>query len=269
MGHGTTGPQDLGLAAYAERFTAAGVAALAFDYRHFGTSGGEPRQLIHIPHQLDDYRAAIRFARGLDGLDPKRIALWGSSLSGGHVIAVAATDPHIAAVVSQVPWFGVERGRSSPRSTQVTLRLFAVAIRDVVGSLLGCKPCFIKTIGDPGEVAAFTGADARVMRDTLAPQAPTWRNEFAARSLFSLLRYHPGTEAKHLAMPLLVCISDQDTAASAPLATQMARQALRAEVHHYPFRHFDVYFGEGFEKMVADQVRFLRTHLLAAEGTAG
>ena len=73
------GTKDLGLAAYAEGFVGAGLAVLLFDYRHFGASAGQPRQLIDIARQLDDYRAAVRFARTCEGVDPTRIALWGTS----------------------------------------------------------------------------------------------------------------------------------------------------------------------------------------------
>ena len=34
-----------------------------FDYRHFGGSAGEPRQLLDIRQQQDDYRAAVGYAR--------------------------------------------------------------------------------------------------------------------------------------------------------------------------------------------------------------
>lgn len=265
MGHGTSGTRDMGLMPYAERFASAGMAVLAFDYRHFGTSGGQPRQVINIREQLEDYRAAIRFARSVERVDPERIALWGTSLSGGHVIAVGATDPRIAVVVSQVPWVGIERGRTSPRTTQATLKLFFAAFRDAMHSLLGRPPYLIKVVGNPGEVAAFTDPDARAWIDAMAPQAPHWRNAFAARALFSLLRYRPGTKAKHLVMPLLVCIADQDTAGSTALAQRAAEQAPHGEVRRYSLGHFAVYSGEGFEQVVADQVRFLRAHLFVSE----
>jgi alpha-beta hydrolase superfamily lysophospholipase len=256
----------MGLAPYAERFVSAGMAVLVFDYRHFGASDGQPRQLIDITRQLDDYRAAIRFARTLQGVDPERIALWGTSLSGGHVIAVAATDPQITAVVAQVPWVGIERGRQSTRSGRATLQLFAAAVRDVLGSWLGHPPFLIPAVGSPDELAVFTDADAQMWRETLAPTAPTWRNAFAARVLFSLLRYRPGRSAKQLTMPLLVCIGAQDTAASVNLAAQAATQAPRGELRRYPYGHFAAYIGAGFEQIVADQVAFLRRHLLAPIG---
>ncbi len=103
LAHGFAGTVDSGLLPYAERFAAAGVDALAFDYRHFGSSEGEPRQLLSIPRQLEDYAAAIAFARSLEGVDPDRIVVWGSSYSGGHVVPVAVADGHVAAVISQVP----------------------------------------------------------------------------------------------------------------------------------------------------------------------
>ena len=87
MAHGWTGVREQRLGAYAERFAAAGLAALVFDYRHFGASEGEPRQLLDIKRQLADWRAAVEFARRLPGIE--RVALWGSSFSGGHVLETA------------------------------------------------------------------------------------------------------------------------------------------------------------------------------------
>src|ERR1044072_717076 len=102
MAHGRGAVKEMRLDAFAERFAAAGFAALVFDYRHFGDSTGQPRQLVDIGRQHADWQAAVAHARSLAGVDPDRIALWGSSFSGGHVVWVAARDPRVAAVVSQV-----------------------------------------------------------------------------------------------------------------------------------------------------------------------
>lgn len=92
------------LDAYAEQFARAGIAALVFDYRHFGASEGEPRQLLSIRKQHEDYEAAIAYVRALDGVDPDRVAVFGSSFSGGHVLCVASRDPRVAAVIAQCPY---------------------------------------------------------------------------------------------------------------------------------------------------------------------
>jgi fermentation-respiration switch protein FrsA (DUF1100 family) len=90
MAHGFGATKEGRLDAYAERFVERGMAALVFDYRHFGDSSGDPRQLIDIGRQHEDWQAAVEKARSLDGIDADRIALWGSSNSGGHVVWVAA-----------------------------------------------------------------------------------------------------------------------------------------------------------------------------------
>jgi dienelactone hydrolase len=261
MAHGTAGTKDLGLAAYAEGFVGAGLAVLLFDYRHFGASAGQPRQLIDIARQLDDYRAAVRFARTCEGVDPTRIALWGTSLSGGHVLAVAASDPQIAAVVSQVPFAGVEFGRASPRSRVATLRLVAAAAWDSLRGLLGFRPYLIPLVSPPGAVGAFNDAEARSVLQKLSAAAPTWRNAFAARAIFSLLRYRPGELAERLTMPLLVCVAEGDTAGSVALAIRAANRAPHGELRLYPVNHFAVYVGDVMQQLIADETAFFRAHL--------
>lgn len=138
MAHGTTGTRDFGLPSYAARFAAAGLAVLTFDYRHFGASEGEPRQLVHIDRQLEDLRSAVGYARALREVDAARVALWGTSLGAGHVLSAAAADAAITAAVAQLPFLGVDPRNKSPRSASVTLKLFARAMRDAAGARLGC-----------------------------------------------------------------------------------------------------------------------------------
>src|SRR3954453_323182 len=89
MAHGLSGTRRDRLGAFAERFAAAGFAALVFDHRGFGDSGGEP-DLLHPARQLEDWRAAISFARSLPEVDESRIATFGSSMGGGNALAAAA-----------------------------------------------------------------------------------------------------------------------------------------------------------------------------------
>jgi hypothetical protein len=100
MGHGFGALKEGRLAAYAERFQLSGFAVLAFDYRHFGASTGQPRQLLNIRSQLADWAAAVDYVRGLEFVDADRIVVWGSSFGGGHVTRVAAQDPRIVAAIA-------------------------------------------------------------------------------------------------------------------------------------------------------------------------
>jgi dienelactone hydrolase len=104
MGHGLGATREMGLAPYAERFAATGLAVLVFTYRNLGDSGGGPRQVLSMTRQLADWDAALEYAAGLPEVDRERVAVWGTSLGGGHAIAVAARHPELCAAVAQCPF---------------------------------------------------------------------------------------------------------------------------------------------------------------------
>ena len=82
-----------------------------------------------------------------------------------------------------------------------------------------------------------------------------WRNEFAARLILKLGFYRPGRKASRLAMPLLMCVCDQDATTPMPPAVKAAERASRAEVRHHPYGHFDIFHDP---QVKADQVAFLQ-----------
>jgi uncharacterized protein len=147
MAHGFTATRDDGLPGYAEAFRDAGFAVIVFDYGHFGASTGEPRQLLDIRRQLDDYRAVVSWARQLDGIDSERIVLWGSSFSGGHMFILGATDPSIAAVIAQAPYTdGIPTLMRMPLKN--ITRLVLAGVLDQVGAWVGRPPRLIPAVGD-------------------------------------------------------------------------------------------------------------------------
>ncbi len=137
MGHGFGGTKDMGLESYAIRFLEADFAVLIFDYRHLGESEGEPRQLIWIPYQLEGWSSAIAYARGLKQIDPAKIALWGTFLRRGHVIATAAKDNQIACVVAQCP--GLD-GRTSGEMFFDLLQVHAIFMPDAAQTVNRLPP---------------------------------------------------------------------------------------------------------------------------------
>jgi fermentation-respiration switch protein FrsA (DUF1100 family) len=196
LGHGTAGTMDR-LFVYAEPFAAAGMAVLVFDYRGWGASDGQPRQVIDIGGQLDDWRAAIGFA--------------------------------------------VRGARGRP-------------------------PYLVPIVGEPGQTALFTGPEVKEALEAKGLEGSLWRNEFAPRFVFVLPRYQPGRMVEQLGMPLLVCVADRDRETPADFAARFI-QPPRADLRRYPASHFEMYYGETFKRVLADQVDFLRSHLLSE--TAG
>jgi pimeloyl-ACP methyl ester carboxylesterase len=254
MAHGFTGTRDDGLPGYAEAFRDAGFVVVLFDYRHFGASTGEPRQLLNIARQLDDYRAVVSWARGLDGVDPDGIVLWGTSYSGGHVLTLAAADAHIAAVIAQGPYTDSIATMMCVEPRNIA-RFVVEGLRDQLGAWLGRPPRLVRPVGAPGEFAVITAPGYE--SDFAACRGPNskWRNEFAARLMLTFGFYRPGLKAKRLKMPLLITVCDQDTITPAAPAVKAAERAPRAELRRYPCRHFEIYLDP---QAKADQVAFLQ-----------
>src|SRR4051794_2275745 len=260
LGHGLGATREYGLEPFGQRFADAGIAALVFTYRHFGDSGGEPRQLLDIGRQLGDWAAAIAYARSLDAIDDDRIALWGTSFGGGHVIEAAARDGAVAAVVSLCPFTdGLAATRAaSPRSLA---RAMVPALRDELARLRNKTPVLIPLVGPHGSAALMTSPDAEAGYRALIPPEAHFRNGVAARFINRVARYRPGRSARKVQAPILFCICATDAVAPAETALRYATTAPRAEVKRYPIGHFDIYRGEPFEQAVADQLEFLLRHL--------
>jgi fermentation-respiration switch protein FrsA (DUF1100 family) len=268
IGHGFDGVREQRLDAYAARFACAGLAALVFDYRHFGSSDGEPRQLVDNKAQLEDWRAAIARARELDQVDPDRIALWGTSTSGGHVVRLAAEDRQIAAVIAQVP---VADGIAQLRSTPIgqSLRLLWAALKDRIGAAFGNDPFIVPAVGRPGALAAVTSPDALTGLDRITPAETTYVNAVAARFVLGTAFYRPGRRAGDVRCPLLVCVADGDQVIPSKPALAMVAAAEQGELRRYPFGHYAMYVGDGFERAVRDQTAFLCRALGVAQPVAG
>ncbi len=248
------------LHAYAERFVQAGLAALAFDYRHFGASSGEPRHLLDIKQQLADWEAAVSYARKQEIIDPERIALWGTSFSGGHVIERAAQDRRIAAVVAQIPFVdGLDNIRTLPLGQ--ALRLTAAGMRDELRRLRRKSPHYVKIVGAPGTLAAITSPDGEEGYHAIVSGDSQWENIVAARVLLRIGFYRPVNAAAHVQCPLLICICEDDLLTPPQSAILASQLAPHGEVRCYKGGHFDLYVGELFEQAVADQCRFLLRHL--------
>ncbi|MCH8333304.1 acetylxylan esterase [Candidatus Sumerlaeota bacterium] len=139
LGHGTNAI-TLAMEKYGPVFAEHGLVAMVIDYRTYGFSEGsvilqEPdtttdeqritekvasvvikRTRLLTPRQAEDYRNAISYLQGEPGVDPERIGIWGSSLSGGTVVTVANMDARVKAVVAQVAGGGAPRARRAPRA---------------------------------------------------------------------------------------------------------------------------------------------------------
>ena len=272
MGHGFGGVRALRLYAFAERFADAGYQVVVFDYRGFGESEGTPRQVLDVEMQLDDWRAALTFARGLPGADPKRIVAWGTSFGGGHVITLAGQGEPLTAIIAQVPHVS---GPAAVRATGLrpALRLAPLGLRDLLAAARGMDPVYVEAVGLPGSTAVMTSPDAvpalatQIAESGLRPG--DYPQHVAARVAVKIGRYSPVRHARGITCPALVQIAAHD-AVTPRAAAEKAAARMGATVRIYDCGHFDPYIEPFFETTIRDQLDFLAlvVPVTAASATA-
>jgi dienelactone hydrolase len=263
LAHGFAAFRDLRLDAYAERFAQAGYAALVFDYRYWGASEGEPRRVLDIGAQHADWRAAVAYARGLDGIDTARVVGWGSSFGGGHVLDLAARDHDLAAAIVQVPHV-TGPASAFAQSPELLSRLVFAALRDQVGAWLGRQPYRVKSIGRPGEVAMMTSPGAYELVIEMAGdkhEELLAGNDVAARIALRVPFYSPGRRASDITAPTLVQLAKHDDVTPYAKAQKIVARIPKGEVLSYDCTHFEPYLDPHFEQIVSDQIQFLQRHV--------
>src|SRR4029450_2074998 len=120
-----TGPltsvKEQAAGSYAAAMAERGYPALAFDYRHFGESGGEPRQLEDPEENITDIRNAVTpLANGAARAGPRA---YGGGVSGGPrlhgfagVAGVYTDQAETVATMGSAYDAVVERGRAAEKA---------------------------------------------------------------------------------------------------------------------------------------------------------
>ena len=255
MAHGLAGEAGFGLPRYAERFAAAGFAAFTFDYRGFGGSTGTP--LVLPGRQLDDWRAALDAVTGFAGVGTGR-ALWGTSLSGGYVLTLAAERHDVDAVLTQAPFLD-GRKLLRTKSPGFLVRAVAAGLRDRLGAFVG-RTRDVKVYGETDEFALLNEPGAKDGYIRLVPRDSRWRNRTRARTTLALPRYRPVTDAEEVYAPtLVVAATEDDILPYGPVET-LVEKLRDPTLVSKRIGHFDVYH-DAFPELVDHQLAFLRATL--------
>lgn len=261
MAHGFAAERDFALPAYAKRFVAGGMAVFLFDYRYFGASDGDPRNLVDPHRQMEDWRSALARVRTLDSVDSGRIALWGSSFSGGHVLVLSSAERGISATVSQVP-FVDGLSTSLNLGTRFMVRALIEGFKDLWRRLTGQEPYYVPVVGEPGSFAVMNTPGAFAGYTALIPKNSQWENRCPARVLLSMPFYRPIRRVKSISCPVLVVLAEQDNLIPSSTVKKTVGLIPRGEMIELHAGHFDLYSGEFFERAVAAETEFLQKHLL-------
>jgi hypothetical protein len=233
MAHGFSAVKEMHLDGFARVLADAGSAVLVHDHRNLGASDSPCPGDLDPEQQVADYSAAIDWLLGHPGIDPSRIGVWGSSYSGGHVLAVAARDPRVRSVVAQVPFLR-PLDPVVPQAVEEGLAL------DRLRRAEGLAPLTVPVVGPPGTACVMPTPDALAYFTGAA--APRWRNEVTLASVGRLLRWRPGDEADGITAPtLLIGARGDDLTPHSTVLEVAASLRARHRVATLGGGHFDPY----------------------------
>ena len=198
--------------AHARALSERGFAALAFDHRYFGESGGQPRQFENPRAKVEDIRAALAALREFPRTRDLPKAAVGVCAGAGYMAAAVAEEPGFLAFAGIAGYYKaatpesiaasqavIERGRAAERrwrETQVAETIPAVA-------------------PDGGDVA-MPLREAYEFYGTPRGAVPNYVNGFAVQSLAYTTPFDAVGTAPAINVPTLVVHSEN--ALAPPLA---------------------------------------------------
>jgi pimeloyl-ACP methyl ester carboxylesterase len=206
--------REIVMPAYAEAFVEAGFNALVFDYRNLGVSDGADRQHLDPWAQVRDYQNAVSFLERHDEVDPNRIGAWGISYSGGHVLILAAIDPRVKTIVSQIP---VVDGHENMRRVHGTMEyraLWKLILEDrKLRYEKGERLYLPHAVADPNkEVSAWPFPETvATFMEIKASHAPLYQNRSTVESVDLLMQYDIGPFVKRIYnTPTMMVVAEGD-----------------------------------------------------------
>ncbi|OBB21323.1 alpha/beta hydrolase [Mycolicibacterium setense] len=260
LAHGLGATHDMMLAQYEQHFATAGIATLAFDYRHTGESEGLPRQHISIAKQCQDVHAALDYLSRHTDVDAARLGLWGTSLGGMNVVRVAAERTDVAAAVVQCP---IVHGPGAARGSGLlgSLRLTPAIVEDGVRMLLRRDRRYVPIVGPPGGYAMVSAPGAEAGWHSTVPPGAGFDNRIAALDAVRMVATSALRHARRVHAPLLVCVCDRENLMDPRYAARVAECASNGVARHYDSDHFAIYHPPLVSRVLADQTVFLAEHL--------
>ncbi len=260
MAHGLAALRQFKLVQYAKRFVQAGYAVVLFDYRYWGGSTGRPRELVNLRAQLEDWQTMIEHLQQRKSIDARRIILWGTDLSGGYALTLAAKIKNIKAVMVQVPFVdGAESSKLYP--LQQLPKALKLSSQDYMGSKVGMSPTTLPVV-DPNGLCFLQSPDSYDGYLSIVHPDYYWSGEIPARAFFKLMRYRPIQDVRKISVPVLFIAAKEDSLIPIESSRETATNiAPYVQYYEWDMKHFDIYHGQWFEKAITTQLEFLHQHV--------
>lgn len=193
---------------YAQKLAEQGFAALAFDSRSFGESGGELRAFESPTVKIEDIKNAITFLETVDAVDSDRIAGLGICAGSGYMTTVAAEDDRLSALVTIAPWI---------HNPEIVNTVYGG--EETVAQMIATGQTAAEKFAQTGEadylLATSATDESAVMYGEIDyyqnPERgaiPEWDNRFAVATWAEWLTFNPMEKADQVEVPTLFIHSE-------------------------------------------------------------
>ncbi|PRX97080.1 alpha/beta hydrolase [Allonocardiopsis opalescens] len=225
---------------YARGLAERGQAALAFDFRGYGESGGEPRDVESAALKVRDLRSAVAYLAGRDDVDASRLGVLGVCAGAGYAAVAATEEPRIRSLALVAPWLHDARlvrevyGGESGVRERVDAGLAAESRYRETGEV-----DYVPAVSETDPAAAMYGPITYYL-DPRRGRIAAWSNRFAVMAWPEWLGFDPIQAAPHVDVPTLVVHSD-DAAVPDGARRFVAQLAGPATAHWTQGTQFDFY----------------------------
>jgi fermentation-respiration switch protein FrsA (DUF1100 family) len=193
---------------YAKKLASEGFVTLVFDFRGYGESGGEPRQVESPQRKIEDIKNAVTLLQSLPLVDPNRIGGLGVCAGSGYMSWAAAEDKRIKVLAAIAPWlhdaeivrlvYGGEKGVNEKIAAgEVARKKYE---QSKVNDLVPACSATDKRAAMVGPFEYYLNPNRGAI--------PEWKNEFAVMSWPEWLRFDPIKKAGAISVPVLLIHSE-------------------------------------------------------------
>lgn len=239
---------------YAAGLAQRGLTALAFDFRGYGTSKGDPRNFESPERKIADIVSAAEYLKSRPDVDSSRIGALGICAGAGYIAVAGSRNPEIRSVAMVAPWLhdatlvqDIYGGPDGIRE-RMTLGEAARAKYESTGEV-----DYIPAASDTDERAAMYGPFDYYLNDDRGA-IPQWGNRFAVMSWPEWLTFDPIAVAPRCTAPTFMLHSPD---AAVPDGARRFHEALTAskELQWTTGTQFDFYDQKSTVAPALDSVR--------------
>lgn len=194
---------------YAEKLAKEGFITLAFDFRNFGESEGEPRFFESPNLKKEDIKSAVTYLASLSEVNNDKIGAFGVCAGAMYTLMASAEDDRIKSVSTVASWlhdaeavklfYGGEEGvQTKIKAAQEAKKTYAET-----GEIK-----YIPSISETDETAAMYGPYDYYLNPERGAVKEWSNDKFAVASWEDWLTIDPMPYAKQINIPVLMVHSD-------------------------------------------------------------